>query len=333
MSMHQLIPIDAREDWNSALNGVRHSFAHTWDSCHAMHLTTGYTTYLYRYEDNGTVIVCPLAERIFGSDKDIVTPYGFSGFTGTRDCPDFPEHWKRFAAGKEYVCGYISINPLLENKSYFDEAEAYSSTSLFYIDLDRSLTDIFESLDSNRRRQIRNYRKHESGFVYDREMLTGFFIANYFQHLERFGLSRANYFSESTLRHLCSLENVFMVGTAGENGINSVYIFADTPYEGQCLFNVALPEAKESTPLLLWCGLKYFRSKKIPVMNLGGGSAQDDNVARSKQRYGAYALPFRSLRQIYDIEKYERLCRESGASDDSEYFPAFRNPNLKIKPN
>jgi hypothetical protein len=329
LSKHILIPLEAKDEWNDALKGIRHSFAHTWDNCYAMSLTTSHRTFLYRYENNSVTIVCPVAEREFEGKTDIVTPYGFSGFAGNADCPEFAEEWKKFAASKGYVCGYISINPAFENSTYFDISDAFGSTSLYYIDLDRSLTDIFESLDSNRRRQIKHYRRSESSFIYDRVALTEFFKGNYYDFLDRYGMSRANYFSIETLEYLCSLENVFMAGTSGSEGINSVYIFAHTPFEGLCMFNVAKPEAKDATPLLLWCGLKYFRSKKIPLMNLGGGSADDDNVAQSKKRYGAYSLPFRSLKQVYDRQTYEELCRKAGAVDGGRYFPAYRNPNLK----
>mgnify|MGYP001220226752 CR=1 FL=1 len=326
MSMHTLIPLEAKDEWDDALKNIRHSFSHTWNNCYAMHLTTTHRTFLYLYENGNTKIVCPIAEREFEGHKDIVTPYGFSGFTGNSDCPDFPHQWKEFAKESGYVCGYISINPAFENKSYFEAKDAVSRTSIYYIDLERSLTDIFESLDNNRRRQIKDYRRHESSFIYDKSRLTEFFKREYYNFLDKYKMSSANYFSMETLDRICALDNVLMVGTANNDEINSVYIFAHTLYEGLCLFNVAMPEARENTPLLLWCGLKYFRSKKIPVMNLGGGSNDDDSIAHSKKRYGAYGLPFKSLAQIYDRSAYDTLCARTGADMNDKYFPAYRNP-------
>ena len=138
MSMHTLIPLEAKDEWDDALKNIRHSFSHTWNNCYAMHLTTTHRTFLYLYENGNTKIVCPIAEREFEGHKDIVTPYGFSGFTGNSDCPDFPHQWKEFAKESGYVCGYISINPAFENKSYFEAKDAVSRTSIYYIDLDRS---------------------------------------------------------------------------------------------------------------------------------------------------------------------------------------------------
>ena len=77
MKKDYIIPLnrESKPDWDNALKGIKHSFAHTWDNCYAMHLSTGYKTFLYCFEDNDIRIVCAYAERECGKHKDIVTPY------------------------------------------------------------------------------------------------------------------------------------------------------------------------------------------------------------------------------------------------------------------
>ena len=74
----KFIPLESRVEWQNALQGIKHAFAHTWENCYAMHLTTGFTTYLYCFEAENIRIVCPIAEREFQGYVDIVTPYGLS---------------------------------------------------------------------------------------------------------------------------------------------------------------------------------------------------------------------------------------------------------------
>lgn len=326
MTGYRCISLKSPSEWKDALKGIRHSFAHTWENCNAMNLTTGYNTYLYCFEKDNIKILCPIAEREYKDYKDIVTPYGFSGFIGNEEYSDFKKYWKEFTDEKKYVCGYISINPVLQNDSYFSNEDSFSSASLYFIDLRLSLSELFENLDANRRRQIKNYRKIEASFIYDKKILTDFFIENYYDFLKRINASPANYFNTETLEYICSLENVFMVGVRINNKIEAVYIFGYTEYAGDCLFNIATIEGREYTPYLLWCGLKFLRSKKIPVMNLGGGSKTDDSIDQSKQRFGSYRLPFVNLRQVYDPNVYEKLCNEKGADafDRKGYFPAYR---------
>lgn len=290
-----------------------------------MSLTTGYTTYLYCFEKDDVKIICPIAEREFEGHTDIVTPYGFSGFCGNSDFADFENHWLEFVKSKNYVCGYISLNPIFTNKTYFDTSDCTGTTELHFLDLTKSLTELYENLDTNRKRQIKDFRRAEAKFIYDKGLLTEFFITNYYDFLKRINASRANYFSESTLKYICSLENVFMVGAGSKDKIEAVYIFAYTKDCGECLFNVATPEGRHHSATLLWSGLKFFRSKKIPVMNLGGGSSTDDTIALSKQRFGSVAYPFINLRQIYDRDVYDMLTgKNPKSSGEKNYFPAYR---------
>ena len=331
MKIHNCIPLENQDEWNSALMNINHSYFHTWENCFAMNKTTHFKTFLYLFEHNGIKIACPLSERIYKGFTDIVTPYGFSGFAGNKDYPEFKNYWNEFVREKKYVCGYISLNPTSENVTYFEEKDAYISTNLYFIDLRKSLTELFENLDSNRKRQIINYKKAESGFKYDRKILTDFLLGNYPSYLKRINASQANFFTDETLKEICNSENVYLAG-AGDNGkVEAVYVFGYTEFEGNCLLNVATPEGRQYSPLLLWNGLKFFRSKKIPLMNLGGGIKEDDSVALSKERFGAYKLSFKNLKQVYDEINYEKLCaiEKVISKDRAGYFPAYRK-NLTV---
>jgi hypothetical protein len=326
MSKHYCIPLESSDEWKDALKDIKHSYYHTRENSYAMSLTTGYKTFLYLFENDGIKITCPLSERHYNGRTDIVTPYGFSGFAGNKNYPDFKNYWNEFVKEKKYVCGYISLNPLTENATYYEQEDSFKSTQLYFMNLKLSLTELFENLDTNRRKQIVNFKKAESEFIYDTEEIRRFLTENYIDFLKRINASKANYFTRETLEYICSLENVYMVGAGSHGKTEAVYIFAYTEFEGTCLFNVALPEGRIYSPLLLWSGLKFFRRRKIPVMNLGGGLKEDDNVAMSKERFGAYKLPLINLKQIYDPAVYHMLCSEKGKESVNRqgYFPAYR---------
>lgn len=325
MIKQRCISLTSEHEWKEALKGIRHSIFHTWEYCFALSFTKGYYIYLYCFENGDVRIVCPISEREYNGYLDICTPYGFSGFTGNGDCSDFQKHWKEFAKEKKYVSGYISLNPLFINESYFPKEDSFNTASLYFIDLSLSLTELFDNLSSNRKRQLKNYKKTEASFTYEKKEITDFFIENYYDFLNRINASPANYFSKETLKSLCLLENIFMAGYKSEGKLESVYIFGYTEHSVDCLFNVSTTEGRQYAPFLLWCGIKHFRSGKIPVMNLGGGSKTGDSIDQSKQRFGAYGLPFVNLKQIYDPNVYDMLCKEKGLnSDRSGYFPAYR---------
>jgi hypothetical protein len=330
MARQKCIPLDSPAEWKEALVGIRHAFSHTWENCYAMQLTTGFRTYLYSFEMGSVRIVCPIAEREFDGYIDIVTPYGFSGFVGNHDCPQFPYHWRQFVQERGYICGYIALNPIFETSTYFDLNEAYRSNILYFLDLTFGIDKLFANLDRNRKRELKDFEKIP--FVLDRNALINFFLEAYPHFLRRVQASPATYFTTETLTSLFSLNNVTIVGAGTPHRIEAVYVFACTPYAGDCLFNVARPEGRHHATKLLWWGVNYLKSKGVPMLNLGGGVRENDSVAQSKERFGPIKLPFRALKQVYNHGIYEKLCRQRDvdAGERAGYFPGYRSPNLPV---
>src|SRR5262249_49234186 len=126
---------------------------HTWENCHAMQLSTKYRTFLYCFEANGVRIVCPIAEREFQGAIDIVTPYGFSGFAGTTECPQFPAAWQEFAA-QRYVCAYFTVHPLFQRATWYAPQTLSSAKSLFVIDLISPCDTLLARCSASRRRGL-----------------------------------------------------------------------------------------------------------------------------------------------------------------------------------
>jgi hypothetical protein len=297
-----------------------------------MYLTTRYPTYLYCFESSAARVLCPLAERPIHSFFDIVTPFGFSGFVGTGNDPDFPFHWREFATNKGYVCSYVALNPLLENSALFDPADVFQSNSLYYLDLTLSIDELVANLDRNRKRQLKDWEERNRNFVLDKDKLKRFFLTHYHCFLERVGATPASHFSRETLMFLCDLDNVHMVGAGAADKIEAVYVFAATPHVADCMFNIPLAQGRRHATSLLWYGVNHFKLLNVPLLNLGGGICEDDSVAQSKQRFGARRVPFHCLKQVYDSLTFRRLCQETGTNheDMKGYFPPYRKPQPHV---
>lgn len=324
MTVHRRIPLDASAQWENALVGIPHGFAHTWGHCRSVQLSTNLPTYLYCFEGGGVRVVCPLAERRFQGQPDIVTPYGFGGFAGTDDCPGFPEHWAEFVAHEKYVCGYIGLNPLLRNQSYYAPAAAHAHNSVFTLDLRLPLEQLFGALHANRRRQLRAPLPAGTRIVWHPERLTAFFLASYQDFVRRAGAAPVYHFSPETLASLCALEGVILIGAEVDGRLEAVVVFGYTPHLGDYLFGVALPQGRRHSTRLLWCGVERLRSLGIPLLNLGGGARPDDGIAEFKRRFGARELPLIGLRQIYRADAFQALCRAAGiVPPGSGYFPPY----------
>ena len=118
-----------------------------------------------------------------------------------------------------------------------------------------------------------------------------------------------------------------MGGGIGDE-VQAVCVFGYTPYVAEYLFGVSAPEGRRHSAALLWHGAMRLRSLGIPRLNLGGGIHRGDGVADFKRRFGAARRALGSLRQVYDPERFEELCRRAGVdpSDRAGYFPPYRGP-------
>jgi hypothetical protein len=316
------IPLDSQSEWKEALKGIRHSFGHTWENCYAMHLTTNLKTYLYCFEQDNIRIVCPIAEREYEGYIDVVKPFGFSGFIGNADCPEFSRHWKDFAQQRGYVCGYLGLNPIFDYSNYFDPGEIYQYNTVHVLDLTFSVAELWANLSTNRKRELRDWDNISSNLTVQRAELADFFLANYVDFFHRKGAEQFYLFRKETLTFLFSLDNILLVGGSNSGRVEAVSVFFYTPNVGEYLFNVSLPEGKKHTSALLWYGVNQLKSLGIPLLNLGGG---EGDIGESKRRFGTKQFPLRCVKQIYQRSIYEKLCRRANAdpNDTTGYFPPY----------
>ncbi|MEX0928902.1 MAG: hypothetical protein WDZ53_05810, partial [Balneolales bacterium] len=305
---------------------------HTWENGHAMNLTTGYPTYLYKFSQGATTIVCPLVERYCEGHCDIATPYGFSGFSGNDPVPAFQRYWKAFAQKRGYVCGYIGLNPLFENPSYLNKTEVYSSNRLYMLNLNSPIATLFNNLHRDRRKQLRGYEKKAAHFTTDKALLRDFFVTGYPASVQQKKAAPAYHFSPETLNFLIDQDNVLMVGAINNGELEAAAMFAYTSHVAEALLLVLLPERRHLTMPILWYGLECLKLKNIPLLNMGGGIREGDSVAEFKQRLGGKEYKLHGLKQIYDQENYRGLCRIKNVShqDMNGYFPPYRKPLMTV---
>jgi hypothetical protein len=320
-----LIPLSDRNAWISALHHVPHAFGHTWESCYALHLTTGLDTYLYHLEDNGVHIVCPISEREYKGHIDIFTPYGFSGFISNSEYAPFPQLWEKFALDQNYVCGYFALNSILYNGNISLDGTT-SDNWLYVLDLNLSLDQLYGNMSNNRKRQIKKHMVE--AITLDKSILKPFFINNFHEFFKDREAGLFSGFSLETLEYLVDLDHVKLIGMLKEGRVEAVSVFAYTEYVGEYLFNISLPDGKAHTVPLLWEGVKLLKELGIPFLNLGGGLKKGDSLSDFKERFGAEKFPLSVLKQVYNKEVFKDLCDNAGVTTQDRYFPPYRNPQV-----
>jgi hypothetical protein len=338
MLNQELISMNDAAGWQNALTGIPHALAHTWEYVRACAYTKRSTSaeqavWLYVCQETGARCVCPLAEREWRGRRDIVTPYGFSGFAGVGESPNLRTFWPRFAAQHGWVCGYLGLHPVLDDRDYEavwpakSFSQTHSSNHVYALDLTQSETQLAAGLSHNIQQRLRDWGRSGALIQHDQERLRQFFLAEYPGFMRRIGAAPIYDFPVAMLENLLQIESVFLVGAENARGeLEAVSAFGSTAYCGEYLFNVALPAGRQHSAALLWEGLLQFKTRSVPVANLGGGIRASDGLDQFKARFGGRRLPLRALKQVYLPDVYRACCQEAGvqAHAAAGYFPPYR---------
>ena len=323
-----VIRVEDREAWRDCLRELPHSFHHTWEHAYALQRTTRYPTLLFHARDRGDRLVCPIVEREFGGHRDIATPSGIAGLLSTGDWSRLEPHWTAFVRKRGYVCGYLGLHPLFEPAGLPGDVRQHNS--LYFLDLTLGADALLQQADQNRRRQLRGWEERAEAFVQDRDAIGEFLAVNYEPFMRRAG-ARDPHLAPETLEILAHADSAVVVGAAGDSGVEAAAVFGATPHAGDFLINVAVPDGRRHATDLVWYGAVALIERGVPVLNLGGGAREDDEVARAKQRWRAERRPLRALRQIYRPDVYEELSQAAGVDPSDEgYFPRYRSPSARL---
>ena len=325
MARGELIPLDNREAWAKALSGIPHAFQHTAEYSHAMRLTSGYETFLYSFRDGATRLACPLVERDFRGYVDVATPSGLSGFVGTGSWADCACDWDELARERGWVTAYVGLHPMFEPPGF--GPATHNGNSIYVLRIDRGRDELLRRMDRNRRRELRGWDIRARDFVHDRAAISEFLVGSYGPFMKAIG-ARDPHLSPRTLDSLCRSELCLVVGAEHGGRLNAVFLFGKTAFGGESVISVATPEGRAHTTDLLWYGIMTLMAQGIPLLNLGGGVSEGDDIAKAKQRLRPERLPLRSLRQTFRNDTYDELCRLAGVDSGAvqSYFPAYRAP-------
>jgi hypothetical protein len=324
-----LVSLAEPDRWRRALDGIPHSWWHTWEGSDALARSHGLPAFLYCCTDEGTGhrAVLPYAERTWGRHTDLFSPAGFAGFAATGPLPGLRRAWRRHVVARGHVCGYFALHPLLCDPGH--HGATVSTNELFILPLVGEPAAWLARCRRDVRRIIRRHERNGLGYVCDRVALGGFLRAHYAAFLKAAGARPETIWSEPTLQALCDDPAVLIAGIADERGICAVSVFGMGNAGGEYLANISVRGGRTWTAALVWWGMRQLRDRGAAWLNLGGGVARDDTLAEAKRGYGPDRHPLLGARELYRPTAYRRLCARAGRPDDPGapgFFPGYRQP-------
>jgi len=325
-STRRLIGVADPEQWAQALQGLPHSYWHTWAALDALQKGTGHAAGLFSYVGaDGEKAACAFARRSWHDWTDVYTPAGFGGLICTAPISRARHEWQAFAREQGFVCGYLALHPLWSDTASKLHEGIRQTNELLLLDLRQGPEALLARADRSVRRAVRNWRTAGSAYVTDRKLITEFVLQHYSTFMRGTGASPRAVWPDATLRAMCADPAVLMVGAADDDGLCAAYSFAFSPHAAECHLNVSVRDGKGATTALLWWGVEHLSRLGVPWLCMGGGVAPGDAIARAKLKFRPDVRPLLTAREVYLPVEFGLACRAASTTESTEnFFPPYR---------
>jgi hypothetical protein len=298
--------------------------SHTWNFAHGL-AAMGVVPRLAVIETEGARLVVPHFERTWGEHRDVASLLGLSGVS-LRGADAAPLRlWQAHARAQGWVAGYLQLDPLSTWPLGLVEAglgHLVGNNAMFIADL--SDPDPLAGASRTIARKVAAAERSGVTACLDPESLMARLVDLYPACADRFGNPVLYDFPEPTLRRWATAAGSLLVGAQRAGVIESVTLFFVAGRHAEAFVSAATEPGRELGHWVIREGLRLLRQRGVRTVNLGGGVQPHDGVYRYKQWWGWQALPLKGLCQVYDADRYDRLCREAGVVIDDDYFPAYR---------
>ncbi len=273
----------------------------------------------------GAQMILPFHRRSFDGTTDIATLPGLSGALITPSHQAPLAAWSRYAEMQGWVAGYIQVSPLNDDLAVPAPDTCLSTNALYVFDLQN--WDIDRSVGYKMRRNLKAGNRIGAQLVADPALLAPCFHALYTDHLARVGGHPS--VTAKVLDRWFAEPGIIAFGAMLDGRIVNIQMgrrqgdWADLHLAG------SLAEGRDLQAWLIWQAIESLRQDGVRWFNIGGYGQQGDGLHWMKARFGATEHPLRSVRQIYDPQRFARLCAQTGTDPADRFFPPYRAPGLK----
>jgi hypothetical protein len=340
-------PDDPR--WRRLLNCVSHDAYQLPEYAAVSAHFEGGTPAAFYTEERDHALLVPLLIRelpqelgVGGKHWDTASPYGYSGPVAT---PGIPLETLRRALGRFHevarenalVSAFIRLHPLrsVPVSAFEEHATVVNHGPVFYIDLSKSLDELWAETRPNHRRNIA--RLIRLGYVVEMDDWSAYpaFRLVYRRTMQRRLATTSYYFSDTyfdELREMLAdhLHLCIVRAPNGEVAAGGLFVFtadvADYHLGGTA--DEYLPYAPSK--LMFDFARRWAKARGASMLNLGGGmGGSSGSLHHFKKGFSRAAADRFTARFVFNEECYSRftaMARNRGLVDESPdaFFPAYR---------
>jgi hypothetical protein len=292
--------------------------SHGWSFASAL-VPTGIEPRLALLRDGQSTLVMPFFERQWKGTIDICTLQSVSGACVTGAAPRLLSAWREHARCCGWIAGFIQVRP---GDDLAGVAEASDGNAVFMLDLGGA--DLLAGASTIIRRKVRRNDVQGLTVTFDRVSLARDLCEIYPDAMRRTGATAAYRLPPESLRRIAQSPDHLVLGAVRDGTLLGVMVFLVCGERAEYHINASIAKGRDASAWLIWQALRALKERGVRQLNLGGGAKPGDGLYDFKAKFGGTAMSLRYVKQIYDAEAYDRLCREEETSSEESWFPAYR---------
>lgn len=316
----EILDLDDRERWEAEhrLGGLpSQSWGYAWGVS-----ASRIDPKLAIIRSNGARMLLPFFERTWMGATDVATIPGLSGASICQgSAAALLALWREYARSRNWVAGFIQLATGTQPDELPPDSWIVAHNAVFLFDL-RDWDPV--SLASRTiRRKVTAALRTGATLIDDPIVLVQRLKELYPPTMQR--LKAVASFSEETLDRWARAPTSLVLGVNVNNVIEAVHLGHLAGEHAEWHIAATSENGRSLATLIYWDVAAHLRRRGVRFYNMGGGAHIGDGVYQFKERLGGVSIPLRSLRQVYNREKYHELCISCGAEPSvTTWFPAYR---------
>lgn len=261
---------------------------------------------------------------------DVITPYGYGGFTGrVSDYNKLNHYYMQYCKKNHFICEFVRFGLFGEYyKHYCGDVQSCSHNVIRHLEisLDEIWMDFKQKVRKNVKKAIRNDLKiliDENGKHINE------FLRIYYSTMKRSNAHSEFYFSKDFFENLNQMQDntIYFYALYRDKIISAELVI----YGGENAYSFLGGTDSEffdfrPNDLLKFEIIKWAKEKGLKNFILGGGYGEDDGIFQYKSCLAPHGIvDFYIGKKIYDENSYEKLISiRKNSIKNEKFFPSYR---------
>jgi hypothetical protein len=316
----EVLTLDDKDRWDAAVASVRfpsQSWSYAWGLS-----ASGLAPRLGLVDAAGARLLIPFVEIEGAGFTDIATFQSMSGASVQPAALRPFQLWSDHARSRGWVTGYLQMSPYADFPLEVPSGTVLPRNDAFLVDVDPGA--FLDRVSRTIRSKIHAAERQGVQLVVDDESAIDALQRLYPASMTRLQARRSYHHSPETLARWARDQHSLLIGARMGPEIEAVCLIHFGGALAEAPVYACGPGHRHLQAWLVWQALPLLAQRGVRAFNIGGADPNLPGLYAFKERFHAAKRRTVAVCQVYDQERFARLCDQAGQPMDGAFFPPYR---------